>query len=335
MRRRQFGLGLAALAASARQARGTDDFLVRIARRNAFSELPLMVMQANRLIESHAAKLGLLSLEVEWRISRGSEATIDDLFANRIDFGVLDAPELVDLWDRTMTSTGVMRALSCVALQPFLLLTRNPAVQSLADFTPKDSIAVSRVRLSTPAVCLEMAAARQWGPGLYSRLDPLTFSLPDRQAEESLLAARPPVNTHYAPAPYYYDELATRGIHLVVKSNDTLGGPHANGLLVAAPYFDPGTTAVAQAVLAAQEEANLLIRQQPVAAARTYLLLTGDNRRPDDLVGMIGDPDIAWTTVPQRLMEFASFMHKVGRLEHMPASWKDLMLPEGRSGNGS
>jgi hypothetical protein len=34
-------------------------------------------------------------------------------------------------------------------------------------------------------------------------------------------------------------------------------------------------------------------------------------------------------------MTFAAFMHKVGRLKHMPASWKDVFLPNVQGGQGS
>jgi hypothetical protein len=34
-------------------------------------------------------------------------------------------------------------------------------------------------------------------------------------------------------------------------------------------------------------------------------------------------------------MAFAAFMHKVGRLKHMPASWKDVFLPNVQAGHGS
>jgi NitT/TauT family transport system substrate-binding protein len=39
-------------------------------------------------------------------------------------------------------------------------------------------------------------------------------------------------------------------------------------------------------------------------------------------VAMISDPDIDYTTAPANLMKHVAFMHKVGRLKHLPASWK-------------
>jgi len=336
MHRRQFAFGLLAMPALARRASATETSLVRLARRNEFSDLPLMVMQQHQLIERHAAKLGLPTLQPVWLPPRERGARIVDLLGGQTDFAVLGAPELLDLWDRTVGTPGEVRALSCVELQPSMLVTRNQAVKTIGDFTGSDVIGVSAVKLSPQAVCLEMAAAQFWGPEAYARLDPLTLSIANARAARSLIAGQPPVNSHYSESPYYYDELAaTPAVHLVVKSNDTLGGPHVNQMLVAAPYFAVANPGVTQAVLLAQLEANALIKAHPEEAARIYLTLTQDNRKPDDMAGMVADPDIEWTVLPQRLMEFAAFLHKVGRLNSMPRSWKDLTLPENQSGTGS
>jgi NitT/TauT family transport system substrate-binding protein len=50
---------------------------------------------------------------------------------------------------------------------------------------------------------------------------------------------------------------------------------------------------------------------------------------------MIVDPDNVWTTVPQKSMAFAAFMHEVGRLKHLPGAWMDLFLRDVQGGQGS
>ena len=50
---------------------------------------------------------------------------------------------------------------------------------------------------------------------------------------------------------------------------------------------------------------------------------------------MITDPDIDYTTTPANLMKHAEFMYKVGRLKHLPASWKDLFFAEAHDLKGS
>jgi NitT/TauT family transport system substrate-binding protein len=46
------------------------------------------------------------------------------------------------------------------------------------------------------------------------------------------------------------------------------------------------------------------------------------------MIKFIADPDNVWTTTPQQTMTFANFMHKVGTMKRLPASWKDMYMPE-------
>jgi NitT/TauT family transport system substrate-binding protein len=50
---------------------------------------------------------------------------------------------------------------------------------------------------------------------------------------------------------------------------------------------------------------------------------------------MVADPDNVWTTVPQKMLAFAAFMQKVGRLKQAPGSWEDVFLPGVHGGQGS
>ena len=143
------------------------------------------------------------------------------------------------------------------------------------------------------------------------------------------------MNSHYAVSPFYYYELATPGVHLVLKSYDTLGGQHVNGTLVASPVFARDNPGLTQAVLAAQEDANEMIYQHPRDVAAIYMAQEKDAHDIEEVTKIITDPDNVWTTVPQKLMAFALFMHKVGRLKHAPGRWQDLFLPYVQGGTGS
>ena len=46
----------------------------------------------------------------------------------------------------------------------------------------------------------------------------------------------------------------------------------------------------------------------------------------DQMAGWVADPDVVYTTVPMKVMDFAAFMHKVGRLKRVPNSWKDMFF---------
>jgi NitT/TauT family transport system substrate-binding protein len=334
MRRRDVGLGLLALPMIGRRARA-EVSEVHVVRQFGLPHVPLMVMEHEHLVEKHAARLGLPNLKTTWPVLGGPGATIDGLLAGQVDLGVVGAPGLATLWDKTVGTPREVRALSCVQLQPFLLVTSNPSVKTIADFTDKDRIALPTAKISAQALCLEMAAAKQWGDASYDKLDSITVTLPHPEAAAGVMSGKSPVNSHYAVSPFYYYELATPGVHLVLKSYDTFGGQHVNGTLVAAPGFARDNPTIAAAVLAAQEEANHLINTQPRQVAEIYIDLSKDKSTVEEMTKMIEDPDNVWTTVPKKSMVFASFMHKVGRLKHEPASWKDMFLPNVHAGDGS
>ena len=50
---------------------------------------------------------------------------------------------------------------------------------------------------------------------------------------------------------------------------------------------------------------------------------------------MITELDIDYTTGPAALMQHVEFMYKVGRLKHMPSSWKDVFFAEAHDLKGS
>ena len=341
MRRRDFNLGLAGLAAvpavtRPRRARAEEAARVRIARQYGLPYLPMMVMEQQRLIEKHGAAQGLPRVRAEWTTLGGTSALADGLLRGELDFIVPGVPALAMLWDKTAGTAREVRALSAVQSMPFVLVTRNPEAQSIADFSDDDLIALPAVKISAQAVALEMAVAQRWGVAAYDRLDALTQALPHPEAVTALLAGNSPFTSHYTVSPFYYYELANPALHAVLKSYDTLGGKHTNGVLVGTKRFRDANPQVCAAILAAQHEANAFIAAHPNEAAQTYIDMAGETRSsPDEIARMVADPDIEYTTTPRQLMAFVDFMRKVGRIKRAPSSWKDLFLPEAHGLAGS
>jgi NitT/TauT family transport system substrate-binding protein len=146
MRRRDLGLGLLSMPALTRFARA-EASSVRIVRQYGLPHVPLMVMEHEKLVEKHADKLGISGLKTDWPTLGGPGAMIDGLLSGQVDFGVVGTPGLATLWDKTYGTPNQVRALSCVQLQPFLLVTNDPAVKKLSDFSDKDRIAVPTVKI--------------------------------------------------------------------------------------------------------------------------------------------------------------------------------------------
>jgi len=335
MHRRSLGLSLLASPFISRRVRA-EDSTVRISKQYGLGYMSMMVMEHEHLVERHAAKAGLPSLQMEWSVLGGPGPQIDALLAGQVGFIGPGSTTLATLWDKTAGTAREIKALSALQSMPFVMMTRNPAIHSITDLTEHNKIALPGVKITGHALTLEMAAARRWGASSYDRLDSLTITLSHPDAMAALLGGQSEIDCHLASSPFYYYEQAVPGVHQVLKSYDVTGGMHTNGVMLTSKAYHDANPRVCSAVLAAQQEANDFIRANPRQAAEIYLALTGDKKTSaEQMAGWIADPDVVYTTEPMKVMEFAAFMHSVGRLKRQPDSWKDMFFPEGQGVGGS
>src|SRR6478736_3843887 len=131
--------------------------------------LPLMVMDTLKLVEKHATKAGVFALKAEYKTLGGTQSLIDALLSGQMHFGVTGVPGLATLWDKTAGTANEVRALSAVQSMPFMLVTNRESIKTIKDFTDKDKIAVPAIKVSNQAICLQMAAAKEWGQDQYAR----------------------------------------------------------------------------------------------------------------------------------------------------------------------
>ena len=336
MRRREFCLGLVAMPALARASFAQEASSITLIKQHGLPYLPLMLMEEHRLVEKHAARLGVASLKTDYRTLGGTQSLVDALIAGQMNFGITGVPGLAQLWDKTAGTPNEVRALCAAQAMPFILVTNRPEVRTIRDFTERDRIAVPGVKVSNQAICLQMAAAKEWGQAQYTRLDPLTVTLPHPDAAVAIMSKSTEVTGHYGVAPFQNYELAAPGVHAVLKSYDTLGGQTTNGVVLMTKKFRDANPKVTSAVYAALVEASDMINKDARASAAVYIRMTNEKRSGvDDMAKMISDPDNAWTTTPQNAMRYVEFMHKVGTVKKLPGDWKDMFMPESHTLAGS
>jgi NitT/TauT family transport system substrate-binding protein len=331
--RREFAIGVLAMPALIRPA-SAEVSSIKLGKQYGLPFLPQMVMEDHKLIEKHASRLGVNGLDVGWQTMGGPGALNDGLLSGSIHFVNVASPSLATLWDKTFGTPQEVRAICTVQSMPYVLTTRNPAVKTIADFTSADRIAVPTVKISGQAMALQMAAAKLWGFEKYDKLDEFTVSMGHPDAMQAMLSGQN-VNSHFAVAPFNYYELKVPSVHTVLNSYAT-DGKHTNGIQVTTKVFHDANPKICAAVRAAHEEANVFIKKERKAASEIYLKLTNDKKNSaDDLVKMISDPDIDYTTAPANLMKHVTFMHKVGRMKHLPTSWKDMFFVEAHDLKGT
>jgi len=160
---------------------------IRLAQQFSMGYLQLNVMQHDKLIEKHAAALGLPNAKVSWFKFNGPTAVNEALISGNIDIGSGGVPGLLTLWARTKGTPQEVRGIAALSSQPFLLNTRDPNVKSIKDFKDSDRIAVPAVKSSVQALALQMAAAKTFGAKEFEKLDPLTVSMTPPDATVALL----------------------------------------------------------------------------------------------------------------------------------------------------
>ena len=74
-----------------------------------------------------------------------------------------------------------------------------------------------------------------------------------------------------------------------------------------------------------------LINSDQPRAAEAYLRISKDKDSVQDIVAMLNDPQIVFTTTPQNVMKYVDFMFKIGAIKVKPDSWKDLFFPNAQS----
>ena len=153
-----YGLLLAAIVMPVR----AEQSEVIVAQQYGVAFLPLMVMERDKLLEKHAKAAGLGEINANWVKVAGPSVMNDGVVSGAIQFIAVGAPSLITLWEKTRDSVGV-KGVCAMTTYPLYLNVRNPAVKSIKDFTDKDRIAVPSVKVSTQAIMLQMAAAKEFG----------------------------------------------------------------------------------------------------------------------------------------------------------------------------
>jgi NitT/TauT family transport system substrate-binding protein len=327
-----FALSIALLFAAGIPAKAEVSEIV-VAQQYGVSFLPLMVMEKQKLIEKHAAAAGLSGLKTAWTKVAGPSAMNDGLISSSIHFAAQGAPSMITLWDKTQ---GQIKGVSSMTTYPLYLISRNPAVKSIKDFSGADKIAVPSIKISTQAIMLQMAASKAFGEKEFAKLDPLTVSLSHPDATLAFINNTGGVNAHFSSSPFYEQEIKTPGAHLVTTNYEILGGPATAVVLTASGKFRDANPKAYKAFRDALKEAIDTINKDKRAAAQLYLEAANDKKNSvDDILKIISDKDYAYTLKPQKVLKTAQFMAKIGSIKNSPKSINDLFFSgiEGLNGD--
>jgi NitT/TauT family transport system substrate-binding protein len=324
-------LAIAALASGAAQAEAGK---VRIAIQPGLAWLPFLLVDEAHLIEKYAKAAGLDEVAVEIRTVSGGGVMNDALLSGNLDFASSGIPAFMVIWDKAATALPV-KAVCAFGALPFDLVTRDPKIKSIKDFTDANKIALPTVKASGQAIILEMAVAKEFGQENYAKLDPLTISRGHPDAVAAMLSGKGEIDSHFSAPPYQQVELRAPGIRTVLKTSDVLAQPLSNGLLYTTQKFHDANPKLFQAVMDGLKEADERITADKRAAAELYIRVTKETTGVEQILEAISAPGVDYTIAPQSVYAMASFMNKVGTVKHPVASWKDLFFSEAHALPGS
>jgi NitT/TauT family transport system substrate-binding protein len=328
-------LALAATLLSVQVARAEVDEVRIPVGAGGIGFLPLLVMEKQKLVEKHAAAAGLDKLKVSWIAFGGPSVVNDALLSGSSHFAPAGPPAFLTMWGRTRGAQKVMGAAAMTSM-PMYLNTNSDRIKSLDDIGGNDKMAVTAVKVSIPAIIMQMYARDKYGPAEFARFDKYTVSMTHPDAVIALLSRRLEVNLHFTSPPFHQRELKDPGIRNVMNSDQVMGGSTTFTMLYTTAKFHDENPKTYKAVMAALREAIAFIKADPRGATRIFLE-AGDGRgwSEAEILTVIESPEIKFTTAPQNVMKYATFMHEVGTLKAKPADWKELFLPDAHDQEGS
>ena len=333
MRRQFAGLLTLLIAAVFPTASPAETSTVRIAKQFGISYLTLTVMEQHKLIEKQAKKEGL-DVKTEWlRFSAGSGMN-EALLAGNLDFASGGIPPLLTIWDKTQNNLKVKGVVG-LNLMPYYLITTNPKIKTIADFSPSDKIALPAIKTSIQAVVLQMAAEKQFGRGQQNKLDPLTVSMGHPDAMAAMLSGHTEINAHFGTEPFQTLELKDKKTHLVLNSYDIAGGEHSNNIIWATSKFVQANPKVTKAVVAAVRESEEMIKADPAGIAALWVKVESSKMPAADAEKIIRDPKNKWTTTPRGFLSILQFMNQAGSIKTKATKITDIFFDDPAIADGN
>jgi len=307
---------------------------IRIAEQFGVVYLLLNVARDQHLIEQEGRREGI-DIKVDWVRLSGGAAVNDALLSGSIDIAGAGVGPLLTVWDRTHGRQNV-KGVASLGNLPYYLVSNNPNVKTIADFTSKDRIAVPAVGVSVQSRVLQYAAAKQWGDKAFDRLDGFTQAIPHPDATAAIIANSSVITGHFGNPPFQQQELAQNPkAHIVLNSYDVLGGPSSATVLYATEKYRTENPKTYHAFVAALAQAAKLVSTNPELAADIYIRVNDSKIDRALLLKILRDPQVQFKIAPQNTLGLAQFMYRVGAIRNEPKSWRDYFFDDPATASGS
>jgi NitT/TauT family transport system substrate-binding protein len=311
---------------------------LRIGVQFGLGYLPLYVAEEKKLFEQHMRQQGTAPVPVEIVHVAGGPQINDGLLSGNFEMGSGGYTAMMVSWDKTRNA-GDSRLLGVTALSsvPYDLFSTDSQLTSVKDLSPqRDKIGVPSVKVSVPAIYLQMEAERLFGVGKHTALDDLTVSLSQPDGAISLLSGGTTVNCYLFSPPFIQQVTGKAGIRRIWSSNELFGSPATALTTWTTVRFQRENPKLFVAFVSAIRDAIALIANDSQQAAAIYLKAEKTKAGPELIAAALADKDnLRFTLAPEHTERIADFLARTGSIRTKPASWKDLFFPDIHGEQGS
>ncbi len=319
-------LGLAAVAAVAiaasasagpRATVATPTHLT-IAYQPGIGYTPLIIMRYAKTLETQFP-----GLKVDWKVLASGAAVTNGVIAGDIDIGAGGIGPMILGWARGVN----WKMIAPLDWGDLWLMAKDPNIKTIADLKGKRIAMPSAT--SIQAVVLKKMAQVKLGDA--KALDSGMVAMEHPDGMQALIAGQ--VDAHLTSLPYQAQE-KIHGCHVVARSYQYFGAHSFLGAMVTQKFYDQYPE-FSQRFYNDVVAAIKMIKTNPMKVAKVLQEDAGGLPTWRQFKQWLGDPGITFTTRPLGLMRFSYFMNKIGMINKMPNSWKDLVFPPVYPTNGS
>jgi NitT/TauT family transport system substrate-binding protein len=336
IRRWVSGLVIGLVVLAGRNAAAETD-AVRLAGVYGLINLPIYVAVEMHMIEAQARSAGLPGVKVITSMVSGGANAADLVLSGNVDVAAVSITNMLVLWDRTHDmGPRQVRGMAALVDSPVFLITVDPRIKSLSDYTASDRIAVTNIKSSIQAITLDMAAAKTFGWEQRFKLEPLTVAMPHEDGMAALLTGATEVKSQAAQLPFAVQELESGKARLLLTSTDVLGGAANISVAITTAKFRSENPKIYGAVSAAFREATQFINAHKQEAADIYVRNEPQKNSVAWVLKILQNPDlIVFTSTPHGTQKIADFMFQTGLLHTHPESWQAPYWDGSSMGDGN
>jgi ABC-type nitrate/sulfonate/bicarbonate transport system substrate-binding protein len=303
------GIGAASSAQGASEATRPDN--ITIAYQFGVGYAPLMIIKQQRLLEK-----AYPGLRVEWKQLASGTPITDGIIKGDIQIGAMGTGPFLVGWARGIN----WRVIAPLDEADLWLMARDSSIRTVADLRGK--------RIATPtATSIQAVALRKMAQvklGNPRALDSSLISMDHPDGMQALLSGQ--IDAHFTSPPYQWQELG-RGAHVVGKSYGYFG---AHSFLVTAltqKFYDEYRAFSNRFYRLVKQSIDLINKKPKTAAA----ILAREDQTEATTVQftrwITRKKSLTFTTRPRGLMRTAGFMNRIGLLNKVPGSWRELVFP--------